>query len=127
LIVGADKVAAGLQSGGEPVHMELMWGAETDLKTPFFEDLYNVNPVAAMRTVKRPLLVVVGLKDTIVTPQPHYGQIYLNYHDGPELLVPVDSDHVFDVATDQAPAVLDDVIAWSLAWLQNSLPTRVTR
>jgi alpha/beta superfamily hydrolase len=122
LIVGADKVAAGLQSGGEAVHVELMWGAETDLKTPFFEDLYNVNPVAAMRTVTRPLLVVVGLQDTIVTPQPHYGEIYLNYHEGAELLVAVDSDHVFNVASDQGPAVLDDVIAWTLAWVQQTLP-----
>jgi hypothetical protein len=107
--------------------MVLPWGAETDLKTPFFEDLYNVDPVAAMGTVRRPLLAVVGLQDTIVAPQPHYGEIYLNYHEGAELLVAVDSDHVFNVATDQGPAVLDDVIAWSLAWLQNSLPAQGSR
>ena len=85
------------------------------------EDLYNVNPVAAMGRVNRPLLVVVGLKDTAVTRQPYYGQIYLNYHEGAELLVAVDSEHDFDVETDQGPAVLDDVIAWSLAWLQKTL------
>jgi uncharacterized protein len=74
------------------------------------EDLYSVNPVAAMGRVKRPLLVVVGLKDTVVTPQPTLGR-----------LVPVDGDHIFDVMTDQGPAVLDNVIAWSLAWLQQTL------
>ena len=65
--------------------------------------------------------MVVGLKDMSVTPQPHYGQLYLNYHEGPELLVAVDGDHLFDVMTDQGPAVMDDVIAWSLAWLQQTL------
>lgn len=119
--LGAEKVAAGLQSGGEPVHLVLPWGEEIDLKTPFFEDIYNIDPVAALSTVRRPLLVVVGLKDVNVTPQPHYGQLYLNYHEGAELLVPVDGDHIFDVMTDQGPAVLDDVIAWSLAWLQKTL------
>jgi hypothetical protein len=83
--------------------------------------LYNVDPVAAIRTVHRPLLVVVGLKDTFVTPQPYYGQLYLNYHEGAELLLAVDGDHIFDALSDQAPAMLDDVIAWSLAWLQKTL------
>jgi hypothetical protein len=106
---------------------ELPWGAEIDLKTPFFEDLYHVNPIAAISTVNRPLLVIVGSRDTVVTPQPHYGQIYINYHrgsnghPGDEMLVTLDGDHVFDVLTDQDPKVLDDAIAWSLAWLQQTL------
>lgn len=127
LLLGAENVAAGLKSGDKPVHIVLPWGAEIDLKMPFFEDVYNVNPVAAIRTVKRPLLVVVGLKDMVVTPQPYYGQLYLNYHDGTELLVTVDGDHLFDVLSDKGPIVLDDVIAWSLAWLQKTLPTRATK
>ncbi len=122
MILGTENVAAGLQSGGEPVRILLPWAEEIDLKTPFFDDLYLVNPVAAMSTVKRPLLVVVGLRDVDVAPQPHNGQVYLNYHEGAELLVPVDGDHLFDVMTDQGPAVMDDVIAWSLAWLQQTLP-----
>jgi dienelactone hydrolase len=120
-IMGAENIAAGLQSAGEPVRIMLPWEEEIDLKTPFFEDLYNVDPVAAMSTVKRPLLVVVGLQDVDISPQPHYGQLYLSYHEGAELLVAVDADHIFNVMTDQGPAVLDDVIAWSLAWLQQTL------
>jgi hypothetical protein len=126
-MLGSENVAAGLQSGGEPVRIMLPWQEEIDLKTPFFEDLYNIDPVAAMSTVKRPLLVVVGLKDVDVSPQPHYGQLYLNYHEGAERLVSVDGDHLFDVMTDQGPLVMDDVIAWTLAWFQNSLPQPVTR
>jgi cephalosporin-C deacetylase-like acetyl esterase len=98
---GAENIVAGLQSAGEPVRIMLPWEEEIDLKTSFFEDLYNVDPVAAMSTVKRPLLVVVGLKDVDISPQPHYGQLYLNYHEGAELLVAVDGDHLFDVMTDQ--------------------------
>lgn len=120
-ILGSENIAAGLKSNGKPVHIVLPWGAEVDLKTPFFDDLYNIDPIAAIRTVKRPLLVVVGLKDQVVTPQPYYGQLYLNYHPGSELLVTVDGDHLFDVLTDKGPAVLDDVIAWSLAWLHKTL------
>lgn len=124
---GAEKIAAGLQSVGEPVHIVFPWGDEIDWKTPFFEDIYALDPVAAMSTVKRPLMVVVGLRDVDETPQPYYGQLYLNYHEGAELLVPVDSDHIFDTMSDKGPAVLDDVITWSLAWLQNTLPAGVTR
>ena len=119
--LGADKVAAGLQSSGEPVHAVLPWGEEIDLKTPFFEDVYSIDPVAAISTVKRPLLVVVGRKDKDVTPQPQYGQLYLNYHDGDERLVTVEGDHIFDVMSERGPEVLDDVIAWSLAWLLRTL------
>jgi hypothetical protein len=100
---------------------------EIDLKTPFFEDLYSLDPVAAMSTVQRPLLVVVGGKDKDVAPQPHYGQLYLNYHEGPERLVVVVGDHAFNVMSDQTPVVLDDVIAWSIAWLQQTLPAPLTR
>ncbi|CAN5586244.1 alpha/beta fold hydrolase [soil metagenome] len=127
LILGDENVAAGLQSEGKSVHSKLPWGAETDLKTPFFADLYNFDPIAAISRVKQPLLVVVGLQDTIVTPQPHYGQLYLNYHEGRELLVTVNGDHIFDVMANHGPALFDDVIAWSLAWLQETLPPSVTK
>ena len=48
--------------------------------------------------------------------------LFLNNHDGPEMLVTVDGDHVFDVLTPEAGAtVIDDVIAWSIAWLTQTL------
>lgn len=119
-LLGAENVTAGLQSGSEPINIVLPWDEEIALKTPFYEDVHNIDPVAAMSTVNRPLLVVVGLKD--VDLPPYAGQLYLNYHEGAELLVPVDGDHLFNVLTDQGPAVLDDVIAWSVAWLQKTLP-----
>jgi hypothetical protein len=102
--------------------MTLPWGAKTSLKTPFFEDLYVVDPLAEITQYKGPLAVVVGLRDDLVAPQPQYGQAYLNYHPGDdsELLVKLDGDHVFDILA-TGPNVLDDAVAWSLAWLKKTL------
>lgn len=120
LILGADEVAEGLVS--DVVHIVLPWGAEIDLRRPFFEDLYAVDPVAEITDYDGPMLVVVGSRDDTVTPQPYYGQLYLNYHDGAEHLTVLDGDHVFDVLTDAGPAVLDQAIAESLAWLDGTMP-----
>jgi uncharacterized protein len=121
LLMGADTVAAGLTAADPGVHVVLPWGAAFEMKRGFFQDLYAINPIGAISRVKAPLLVVVGLRDGTVTPQPYQGQTYLNYHEGPELLVVLDSDHVFSVLTDAGPTILDDAVAWSLAWLESSL------
>lgn len=114
LILGADKVASGLVD--ETTHVVLPWGAEIDLDRPFFQDLYNVDPVAAITGYRGPLQVVVGTRDDTVTPQPYYGQLYLNYHPGAEELVVLDGDHVLDVLTGNGPGVLDQAIGEALDW-----------
>jgi cephalosporin-C deacetylase-like acetyl esterase len=121
-ILSDESVTAGLQSEGRPVAVTTMWGAPLELKTGFFADLFRYDPTAAITEVEDPLMVIVGLRDTTVTPQPTYGELYLTYHDGPEQLVTVDSDHVFNVVTDTGPQVFDDVVAWSVAWLEQTLP-----
>ena len=114
LILGADKVASGLVD--ETTHVVLPWGAEIDLDRPFFQDLYNVDPVAAITGYRGPLQVVAGTRDDTVTPQPYYGQLYLNYHPGAEELVVLDGDHVLDVLTGNGPGVLDQAIGEALDW-----------
>jgi len=114
LILGADNVASGLVD--ETTHVVLPWGAEIDLDRPFFEDLYNVDPVAAITGYSGPLQVVAGTRDTTVTPQPYYGQLFTRYHPGAEELVVVDGDHVLDVLTGNGPGVLDQAIAKALDW-----------
>ena len=116
LILGADKVASGLVD--ETTHVVLPWGAEIDLDRPFFEDLYNVDPIAAITGYGGPLQVVVGTRDTTVTPQPQYGRIYTTYHDGMEELVVLDGDHVLDVLSGNGPGVLDQAIAEGLDWFR---------
>jgi alpha/beta superfamily hydrolase len=121
-LMGDETVAAGLTAADPGVKVVLPWGAEFMMKSGFFQDLYAVNPVGAIAEVEAPLLVAVGLQDTTVVPQPYQGETYLNYHEGPEKLVEVDSDHVFSVLTDGGTRFADEVIAWSLAWLEESLP-----
>jgi cephalosporin-C deacetylase-like acetyl esterase len=121
LVVGSDTVQAGLEAGDEAVDFTLPWGASSSLKGPFFEDLYHVDPVAEISRYEGPLMAIIGLNDTVVTPMPQAGQIYLAYHPGEnEMLVELDADHVFDILT-EGPDDVDDAIAWSLAWLSTTL------
>ena len=118
-LLGNEWIATGLASGGEPVSGTLPWGAEIALSTGFYEEIYTVDPVAELATYGGPVQVVVGIKDNVVFPQPHAGQVYLNYHDGIEQLVVVDGDHIFDIFVHEA--VLDEAIIWALAWLSLTL------
>lgn len=71
----------------------LSWGGETTLKARFYHELVTTSSVAALADYPGPVEVIVGTQETIVTPQPAAGQVLLNYHDGEETLVEVDSDH----------------------------------
>jgi uncharacterized protein len=119
-LLGRDNILKGLASKGEPITIKLPWGADTILKTGFFEDLFKVNPIAEIARFKRPMLVVVGAKDTTVAPQPQSGQLYLEYHPGQEQLVILDADHLFDIFG-AGPQKLDEGIAWSVDWLTKTL------
>jgi cephalosporin-C deacetylase-like acetyl esterase len=105
---------------GEALPVTLPWGEETSMKRAFFEELFTVDPVAAITAYSGPLLVVVGSRDTTVYPQPQQGQVFLNYHDGEEALVVLDGDHIFDVLA-TGPDVLDQAIFNSLAWFMETL------
>jgi dienelactone hydrolase len=77
----------------EEITAPLSWGGETTIKASFFHELVTTSSVAALSGYHGPAAVIVGTKETIVTPQPAAGQILLDYHDGKETLVEVDSDH----------------------------------
>jgi pimeloyl-ACP methyl ester carboxylesterase len=77
----------------EEITAPLSWGGETTLKARFFQELVTTSPVAALSGYPGPVAVIVGTKETIVAPQPAAGQVLLNYHDGEEILVEVDSNH----------------------------------
>ena len=119
-ILGQRCFSLGLVS--EQVTCLLPWAAYTTLNQPFFQDVFNVDPIAEISHYEGPLMVVAGLRDATVAPQPYMSELYINNHDGAEMLVTVDGEHVFDVLVPEAGAtVLDDVIAWSLAWLTQTL------
>ena len=119
-ILGDESVAAGLVADA-PLPVTTQWGAQFELNRGFFVDLFRYDPTAAIAAVEAPLLVIVGLRDTTVTPQPAYGELYLAYHDGAERLVTLDSDHVFNVLTDAEPTIFDGALAWSTTWLADTL------
>lgn len=99
-IMGADTVKNAMSGSADAVTTaKLSWGGETKLKGTFFKELPQVTPVGAIGRYPGPLRVIVGSKETIVTPQPAAGQILLDYHDGPEDLVTVDSDHDWNAGT----------------------------
>ena len=119
ILLGFDTLLAGAAAGDALTTIELPWGAETSLRGPFFEEIFLVDPVAGITGYDGPLLVVVGERDTTVTPQPHAGQVFLDYHDGVEELVEMDGDHIFDVLAER-PEIFDEVLAYSLAWLRGN-------
>ena len=118
-VLGADAVAAGL---GQPAtDATLPWGAVVTLEQPFYEELYTTDPVAAVSHFDGPLQVIVGSGDTVVTPQPWYGQSYIANHEGEEELIVVEGDHVFDVFAGNGAPALDVAIAESVDWFATTL------
>ncbi|MDE2856499.1 MAG: alpha/beta fold hydrolase [Chloroflexota bacterium] len=119
ILLGYDNLLAGAAAGDEALSIVLPWGAETSLKGPFFEDIFLVDPVAEIAGYGGSLLAVTGARDTTVTPQPQAGQVFLDYHEGAEALVVLDGDHIFDVLA-EVTEVIDEALAYSLAWLQGN-------
>jgi len=94
-------------------------GLDVILGKGFFQNVYAVDPVAEIRNYEKPLMVIVGIKDVIVWPQPAKGQLYLNYHNKKEMLVQIDADHEFDYW--DGPLKFTDASYWSAAWLIKTL------
>jgi hypothetical protein len=121
-LLGEDSVLNGLT---QPSTTSILpWGASVTLNQAFFEELYTTDPIAAISHYDEPMQVVVGALDTLVTPQPQYGNTYMTYHDGYEELIVLDADHVFDVFTGNGAPALDDAIAESLDWFTETLQHR---
>ncbi len=120
ILLGYDNLLAGAAAGDEALTIALPWGVDTLLKGPFFEDIFLVDPVAEIASFGGPLLAITGSRDTTVTPQPQAGQVFLDYHEGAEALVVLDGDHVFDVLVGDVTEVIDEALAYSLAWLQGN-------
>ena len=118
-VLGEEAVLTGLTQPSTDA--TLPWGAVVTLNQAFYEELYTTDPVAAITGYDGPLQVVVGSLDTVVTPQPQYGEIYMVYHDGYEELVVLEADHVFDVFTGNGAPALDDAIAESADWFKDTL------
>ena len=120
------KKGLALEDDG-PVTLELYVddvyiGLDASLGKGFFEDIFNIDPLAEICNYNKPLMVIVGHTDLIVWPQPAMGQLYMNYHDGDEKLVVSEGDHDFDFWVEGPnPTKLDDSIYWTIAWFIKTL------
>ncbi len=116
-LLGADVVSAAIAGEADTPHtVKLPWGVDTTLKGSFYHELPTTSPAGAVADYPGPLLVIVGSKDTVVTPQPSAGQILLNYHPGEEKLVVFETDHVWD-AFGGATTLDEKMIPTTLEWL----------
>lgn len=120
-IMGRETVQKALaESADTIVTAKLSWGGDTRLNAAFFKELATVTPVGAIGRYPGPLRVIVGKRETIVTPQPAAGQILLDYHQGVEDLVEIDSDHDWNAGT--TTQTVDEVlIPKSAEWFQTHL------
>ncbi|MCP4315103.1 MAG: alpha/beta fold hydrolase [Hyphomicrobiales bacterium] len=119
-LLGAETVMNAIAGDAETPHtVKLPWGVETTLKGAFYQQLPTTSTAAAIAAYPGPLMVIVGSRDTTVTPQPAAGQILTDYHPGKEQLVIFDTDHVWDAFS--GPATLDDkMIPTTLKWLREN-------
>jgi pimeloyl-ACP methyl ester carboxylesterase len=116
------KQGLALPDGGTitlPIYVGDWYLGDIELGKGFFQDMFLVNPPAAVRAYKGPMLYVAGIKDIIVWPQPLAGQMFIDYHDGIEKLVVLDGDHEFD--SDYSFEVFDEAVYWAAAWFIKTL------
>ncbi len=117
-LMGADLVReAYTAEPTEVIEAPLPWGGTTSLEAGFFQECLSTDPIAALAPVAAPLLVIVGSKDTTVTPQPQMGAVLTRYHQGPSELAIVDTDHSFGAF--EGTERLDEMIDKTLGWLAN--------
>jgi alpha/beta superfamily hydrolase len=108
-LLGADTVATAIAGeASEAITTKLLQGGETTLKGAFYKELPLFVPAGAISKYRGPLRVIVGRRETVVTPQPAAGQSLLNYHAGINDLVEIDSDHDWDAET--SPETAENVL-----------------
>jgi uncharacterized protein len=105
-----------------PIYVGELFLGNIDLGQGFFEEVFTVDPRAAVKNYKGPLMYVAGKNDPIVFPQPIVAQSLLDHHDGFEKLVLLPGDHEFD--SDYGYEQFDDAIYWAAAWYIKTLKKR---
>lgn len=118
-VLGKEAVEKGIQDANALISITLPWGRQIQLKGAYFQDLFRIDPLAEITQYRGALLVVVGLKDALVTPQPQAGNSYLTYHPGEEALIALDADHAFNCFVNTE--AVDKLIYWSWNWLEKTL------
>lgn len=117
-IMGAEKIDEAIKSDDDtPITAQLSWGGETKLKPAFFQQLPVTSPIGAVAKYRGPLQIIVGKQETVVTPQPAAAQVLLNYHDGIENLVQLDSDHDWN-GNKTTETVENELVPATIQWIK---------
>lgn len=103
------------------VYVDDQYAFDINLGKEFFLDLYRLDPLAEIKDYKNPLLVINGIHDVVVWPQPKISELLLNYHDGFEKMITMNADHSFNSYAEHETA--DEVFLWSAAWFIKTLKT----
>lgn len=119
-LLGEDSVErAANATPFEEIVASISWGGTTVLRKEFFDELFSVNPVAEIVSYKGPLLVVSGLKDNLVFPQPEVSKLFIKYHKGVNRLLEQDSGHIFDLfdRQDKVREIIEATLEWFIITL----------
>jgi len=117
--LGADYMAAGLNSGDTVVTTKSPWGTEIALRAGFFEDLFKIDPVAELARYRGPVFVAAGSNDQVIKPQPAMSQILLTYRQGRGELWVRSMDHSFNAF--QTSDTVDELIAATLTFIEKNV------
>lgn len=126
VIMGKDVIMEGaLASNPNEVLEYTNWGETSSMKARFFKEFYEINPLSEIGIYKGSLQVVVGMKDTLVYPQPAGGRMFLKYHktyegEKEELIVMEDMDHIFNVFAGESDKV-DTAVVAGLEFIEETL------
>lgn len=107
-LLGAYTVASAIAGDAREITTKLQQGGETTLRGTFYKELPLFVPAGAIAKYPGPLRVIVGSRETVVTPQPAAGQSLLNYHEGIDDLVVIDAGH--DWNADTSPETVESVL-----------------
>lgn len=116
-LLGKDIVEAGRKAGDEPIKVKLPWGVEIQLKKPFFDGIFAIDPPKEFAAYKGPVLVTQGSADTTVGPDS--GDKFLAARNGDGELWTGKMDHVFNAFT--GPETLDEMIGVTTKFLDAHL------
>lgn len=116
----APLAAAVVAEADAPVTLSLPWGGDTTLNGAFFDEMDITRTVDALADYAGPAQIVMGLNDTIVTPQPGAGEILQEAHAGRTELFEMAMDHAFNAAS--GPDTLDiEMLPQLVRFLDESL------
>jgi pimeloyl-ACP methyl ester carboxylesterase len=116
---GANAISEIMSSSDEYFNVPLyargsQWRTDIFRKS-FFEDLFKYDPVNEISKYDNPLMVISGLRDSLVWPQPQMGELYMSGHNGYEYHLQLDTTHSMGIWFPEV-LMLRESVYWSAAW-----------